>query len=342
MQRLGWLVLCLSLVTSFAGTRPAAPAWAQADAAASGSIAGFVFLDSDGDGVLGPSEPGLTVVPVQLKGPVDRTVLSSMNGAYSFTDLPPGSYDISVEPGPEWSAQSQGMYAGLVVNGDALENVNFALEAARPPADVAPAPEATGPSAAAPGDEVDALAAGIQMLGALGLADGSAVDPATLDALRRSLDEAQAEGGTLTLGDLLARGLAAVSTAPVGMEDGLDSGAPLAPADDSEPAAGGLTSSAFGTSSYETAPEAEGPAGGEVSSDGAAAGQEEWDVPSDAIQPELARRHSLPGGTARTGASARPHLPHSGLGAPSGLGFGLALGLILGVVAVAGAVLERT
>ena len=99
-------------------------------ASSGGSIEGFVFLDSDTDGALGPTEPGLRIVRVQLKGPVDRTVLSSMNGAYRFTDLPAGSYDISVDPGPDWEVQSQGMYAGLAVDGDALENVNFALVAA--------------------------------------------------------------------------------------------------------------------------------------------------------------------------------------------------------------------
>jgi hypothetical protein len=130
MQRVGWLVLCSCLVLGLAGTASVAPAWAQTDSAATGgSIEGFVFLDTDADGALGPSESGLRIVPVQLKGPVNRTVLSSMNGAYRFTDLPAGNYDILVEPGPEWQVQSQGMYAGLAVNGDRLENVNFALEA---------------------------------------------------------------------------------------------------------------------------------------------------------------------------------------------------------------------
>lgn len=471
MQRVGWLVLCSSFVLGLAGTASAAPAWAQADAAAatSGSIEGFVFLDSDADGALGPSESGLQIVPVQLKGPVNRTVLSSMNGAYRFTDLPAGNYDILVEPGPEWQVQSQGMYAGLAVNGDRLENVNFALVAVDAPAGPPPAAATLGgtakpvvgsagssgagptggtvgmgatgaaavgtaakpastaarpntaakpaagarsgtsatsakpaagaktvsgsksdagakPGAAQAVSPVDAVAAASALLGALSEGDGGvSVDPDTLAALTKALDEVQAEGGAPTLDDLFAKAVTVLSTMPAG-SDGMAAGAgmgmaadeaarrddakagsagggiasadaargPAAPAgmaasDDPAPApvsGGGLTPSAYGTSSYDLSPSGYGTA----MAAGAPAGQADTVAdaahamdsgPAPLVEAPAAGVGWTKGGAAQEAPSAVPQMPETGIGAPGRAGFALALVLALGAVAVAGMVLER-
>lgn len=202
-----------------AGVGPAAahPATARGDAG--GGIEGFVFLDSDADGRLDPDETGVRIVPIRLEGPVNRTVLSTMNGAFRFEDLPPGTYDVAVEPGAGWQSLSQAEYAGLSVDGDRLQNVNFALRSV---------PVAVGEAGAGSG-EAEGVAGGAQgaMAGAgeagdvspaamaaaaglIGAASDDTVDAATLEA---ALDAAQAGAIDQPVVDVLAQALAAVSEA---------------------------------------------------------------------------------------------------------------------------------
>ncbi len=66
-------------------------------------IAGVVWNDADGDGVVGGSEAGIAGVDVQITGtgsdgnPVDITVSTDGDGAYVFPDLRSGSYTITVD-----------------------------------------------------------------------------------------------------------------------------------------------------------------------------------------------------------------------------------------------------
>ena len=64
------------------------------------SISGFVYVDADDDGIFDPGEIPLSDVNVALSGvdfrgnTVTRSQLTASNGAYSFTNLLPGSYTV--------------------------------------------------------------------------------------------------------------------------------------------------------------------------------------------------------------------------------------------------------
>ncbi len=75
--------------------------------AGTGSIGDFVWLDSNGDGVQDPGEPGLIGAPVQLTWPGEDGVLgggddeiflttTDGSGGYLFDNLPPGEYQVEV------------------------------------------------------------------------------------------------------------------------------------------------------------------------------------------------------------------------------------------------------
>jgi len=75
------------------------------------SIGDFVWWDQDEDGVQDANEPGLQGVTVTLKnaaGSSIGTTTTDANGAYSFTDLTPGTYSVSFTlPGSDWSFSPQ-------------------------------------------------------------------------------------------------------------------------------------------------------------------------------------------------------------------------------------------
>lgn len=63
------------------------------------SIAGYVYLDANDNGVMDATESGLAGVSIVLSGPVERTVLTDADGAYRFEALPDGVYAVSqVQP----------------------------------------------------------------------------------------------------------------------------------------------------------------------------------------------------------------------------------------------------
>ena len=64
----------------------------------SGSISDLVWWDINGNGVQDPGEPGIPGVTVELTGPVNQSFTTDANGIYTFTNLPPGSYAVSIPP----------------------------------------------------------------------------------------------------------------------------------------------------------------------------------------------------------------------------------------------------
>jgi fimbrial isopeptide formation D2 family protein/uncharacterized repeat protein (TIGR01451 family) len=72
--------------------------------AGSGSIGDTVWLDGNADGVLDEDEAGIGGVTVELvwtspQGPVTMTTTTDSSGNWSFPNLPPGDYDVTVLTG---------------------------------------------------------------------------------------------------------------------------------------------------------------------------------------------------------------------------------------------------
>jgi len=64
------------------------------------SICGYVYVDTDNDGVKDPTEPGLPNVPIELGGSLRATVFTQADGCYRFELLPPGVYTLTeTQPG---------------------------------------------------------------------------------------------------------------------------------------------------------------------------------------------------------------------------------------------------
>lgn len=61
------------------------------------SIGDYIWLDLNGDGVQDANEPGLAGIDVELNGPGGtQTATTGPNGYYTFDDLVPGTYTVSV------------------------------------------------------------------------------------------------------------------------------------------------------------------------------------------------------------------------------------------------------
>jgi hypothetical protein len=77
---------------------PRAPAehldFANQRTAGEASIGGFVYLDTDNDGIKDSDELGLQGIPVHVAGPVAASVLTAADGSYRFDSLPPGMYNL--------------------------------------------------------------------------------------------------------------------------------------------------------------------------------------------------------------------------------------------------------
>jgi hypothetical protein len=74
-------------------------------AIAPSSLAGYVYIDANNNGVKDPGEPGIAGVTLTLAGtndlgPVDLATKTASDGSYQFSSLRPGSYEIlETEPG---------------------------------------------------------------------------------------------------------------------------------------------------------------------------------------------------------------------------------------------------
>jgi len=87
------------------------PEW-DASIRAPASVGNWVWLDEDSDGIRGPDEPGVENVLVMLydnSGNLIDTAITTADGFYEFTYLPPGRYTInfSAPPGMEFTEQRE-------------------------------------------------------------------------------------------------------------------------------------------------------------------------------------------------------------------------------------------
>lgn len=92
-----------------------------------GAIRGIAFQDLDGDGVLGPMEPGIEGVGVRLEGGgAALTVLTSPAGSYSFDGLGAGTYTVYVDEAPPGSAFSTtSRFEDVRVSGGTVLGIDF-------------------------------------------------------------------------------------------------------------------------------------------------------------------------------------------------------------------------
>jgi uncharacterized repeat protein (TIGR01451 family) len=97
-------------------------------AAPSGSISGQVYNDADGDGILDAGETGLAGVTVQLKdasGSVIETPSIAADGAYTFTGLNAGTYQVYAEILDSSRVQTTPNPAAITLAEAEAKTVNF-------------------------------------------------------------------------------------------------------------------------------------------------------------------------------------------------------------------------
>lgn len=144
-------------------------------AGAHGSIRGLVFIDLNGDGALGPDEPGVAGVRVRLDGGGEGFhVITSGAGSYEFGGLAVGSYNVSIEAPAGYSLTTTGRYEGVFVNNQTILGIDFGLShgdraATRSVERVTTLPS-TGVLTGGPGGLLIVLSLLTALLGALGLA----------------------------------------------------------------------------------------------------------------------------------------------------------------------------
>ncbi len=130
-------------------------------------IAGVVWNDADGNGSANNGETGLTGLSVVLNraGSVVATATTDASGAYAFSNIPTGTYTVSVVPSTYWGATydidgigTPNAAALAVAAGEHRNGVDFGYQYAPPPGSL--------------GDRVwnDANGNGVQDVGETGLA----------------------------------------------------------------------------------------------------------------------------------------------------------------------------
>ncbi|MBI1939423.1 MAG: T9SS type A sorting domain-containing protein [Ignavibacteriales bacterium] len=91
------------------------------------SVSGHVFYDVDGDGFEGPGDRPLSNWNVFINGPTIETNFTDENGNYTFTNLNPGTYTLSVAIQSDWSGTSplNGNYTLDIAPGISIDKLNF-------------------------------------------------------------------------------------------------------------------------------------------------------------------------------------------------------------------------
>jgi hypothetical protein len=92
-----------------------------------GQIRGVAFIDLNQDGQIGPGEPGLNDVKVNLGGGgLEVSQITPADGTFNFPGLGPGKYDVFIAPGPEWNVTTPRKYT-VEVSGNDLAGVDFGM-----------------------------------------------------------------------------------------------------------------------------------------------------------------------------------------------------------------------
>ena len=91
------------------------------------SIAGYVYVDVNNDGVKDDAEMALPNVPITLAGPVTRQALTGADGSYRFRDLPHGTYSVTeTQPSAFIDGQeTAGEPVAVEVEDDAFEELKL-------------------------------------------------------------------------------------------------------------------------------------------------------------------------------------------------------------------------
>jgi uncharacterized protein (DUF2141 family) len=91
-----------------------------------GQIGGLVFQDSNDNGMRDAGEPGLAGWHVFLNGNgVQEETVTDANGNYSFTDLPPGTYQVTEENRPGWMQTTVSPGPATVLSGSNITGLDF-------------------------------------------------------------------------------------------------------------------------------------------------------------------------------------------------------------------------
>ena len=145
-----------------------------------GSIAGSVFADADGDGVQDTGETGVAGVTITLTGtddqsqPVSRTATTGTDGSYSFTGLRAGTYAIAeTQPATGFTdgAETAGTAGGTTTTNDSITGITLDAAEAATGYLFAEVPTSTGGTGSIAGSVfADADSDGVQDTGETGVA----------------------------------------------------------------------------------------------------------------------------------------------------------------------------
>ncbi|MBS4028220.1 MAG: choice-of-anchor B family protein, partial [Ignavibacteriales bacterium] len=95
-----------------------------------GSLSGITFLDSNGNGSKEVGERFLSQRKIKLSGLQTDSVLTDVDGAYSFNNLSPGNYSVQIENQSGWYQtlpSSPNGYSRDVVAGGDITGINFGV-----------------------------------------------------------------------------------------------------------------------------------------------------------------------------------------------------------------------
>jgi len=91
------------------------------------SISGHVCLDIDGNGVADAGETGIPAVEITLTSPdgTKTQIITNADGEYTFDELIPGAYTVSVGLGPDTTVLTSGAQYQLTLECEDVEDINF-------------------------------------------------------------------------------------------------------------------------------------------------------------------------------------------------------------------------